>query len=236
LTHNFSLFGKKNRFLALEREEAVSVLGFSSSPIVGGNVDRMVQYILDQNTQKSDFINLTTLSYSPCRACAHLCAHDNLCKLDDDLKSFYPKLMEADAIVLGTPSYFDNLNGFMTVFLERLWALRHQRFPLEDKPFVVVASGGLDSPQQAIEAVKRRMTSYRAVFAGSVAFKSTILPCFKCGFGKVCGIGGSQTVYGEEGRKNLKITKDLFKQWEDFPETVRGIDNLCQLLKAHRKS
>jgi multimeric flavodoxin WrbA len=214
----------------------LSILGFSSSPIIGGNVDRMVQYILDHSAKQSEFINLTMLSYSPCRACAHLCADDNLCKLDDDLKSFYPKLMEADAIVLGTPSYFDSLNGFMTVFLERLWALRHQRFPLEGKPFVVVASGGLESPQQAIEAVKRWMIDYRAVFAGSVAFTSTNIPCFKCGFGKVCGIGGSQKVYGEEGRKNLKITKDLFKKWENFPEIVLGIDNLCQILKTYRKS
>jgi hypothetical protein len=106
-------------------------------------------------------------------------------------------------------------------------------FLLEGKPFVVVASGGLRSPQQAIEAVKRRMVSYRAEFAESVAFKSTILPCFKCGFGKACGIGGSQSVYGEEGRKKLKITKGLFKQWEDFPEVVRDIDNLCQILKKH---
>ena len=214
----------------------MSILGFSSSPVTGGNVDRMVQYILDHSGSQSEFTNLAQLSYSPCRACAHLCADDNLCKLDDDLKPFYAKLKEADAIVLGTPSYFDNTNGFMTVFLERLWALRHQRFPLEGKPFVVVASGGLTSPQQAIEAVKQRMIAYRADFAGSVAFTSTIIPCFKCGFGKVCGIGGSQTVYGEEGRKNLKITKDLFKQWEDFPEIVRDLDNLSQILKEHGKS
>jgi len=210
----------------------LSILGFSSSPITGGNVDRMVQYILDHSAKQTEFINLTQLSYAPCRACAHLCADDNLCKLDDDLKPLYAKLMAADAIVLGTPSYFDNTNGFMTVFLERLWALRHQRFPLAGKPFVVVASGGLTSPRPAIEAVKRRMIAYRADFAGSVAFTSTILPCFKCGYGKICGIGGSQTVYGEEGRKKLKITKALFKQWEDFPEIVRGLDHLCQILKA----
>ena len=208
------------------------ILGFSSSPIIDGNVDRMVQYILDHGEKQSEFINLTALSYSPCRACAHLCADDNLCKLEDDLKPFYKKLKEADAIVLGTPCYFDDLNGFMTIFLERLWALRHQKFPLEGKPFIVVASGGLRSPLKAIESVKRWMTDYRAVFAGSVAFTSTNLPCFKCGFGKVCGIGGSQEVYGEEGRKSLKITKDLFKRWEDFPEIVRGIDNLCQIIKC----
>lgn len=209
----------------------MTIYGFSSSPIIDGNVDRMVQYLLDHSGRQSEFINLTQLSYSPCRACAHLCARDNLCKLEDDLKPFYPKLMAADAIVFGTPSYFDNTNGFMMVFLERLWALRHQRFPLEGKPFVVVASGGLTSPQQAIEAVKKRMLAYGAEFAGSVAFKSTILPCFKCGFGKTCEIGGSQTVYGAEGRRKLKITPELFMRWEDFPEVVKEIDGLCQILQ-----
>lgn len=209
----------------------MTIYGFSSSPIIDGNVDRMVQYILEHSGKPSEFVNLTQLSYSPCRACAHLCARDNLCKLADDLEPFFPKLMEADAIVLGTPSYFDSTNGFMTVFLERLWALRHQRFPLEGKPFVVVAAGGLTSPQQAIEAVKKRMLAYRADFAGSAAFKSTILPCFKCGFGKTCEIGGSQTVYGAAGRRKLKITPELFKRWEDYPPVVREIDELCRILQ-----
>lgn len=190
----------------------------------------MVRYILNHVDQQSAFTNLTKLSYSPCRACAHLCAQDNLCKLDDDLKPFYPKLKDADAIVLGTPCYFGDMNGFMTTFLERLWALRHQRFPLEGKPFVVVASGGLRSPLNAIESVKKWMADYKADFAGSVAFTSTNLPCFTCGFGKVCWIGGSHEVYGEEGRKNLNITKELFKQWEDFPDIVRSVENLCHII------
>jgi len=208
----------------------MTIIGISSSPIVDGNVDRMVKSILQKSDKPSEFINLTQLSYSPCRACAHLCAKDNMCKLDDDLKPLYSKLRGAQALVLGTPSYFDNLNGFMTVFLERLWAFRHQRFPLEGKPYAVVASGGLNSPQQAIEAVKHRMTAYRASFLGSVAFASGILPCFKCGYGTVCEIGASQKVYGEEGRKKLKITKALFKRWEDISVIGSQIEAISRKL------
>ena len=199
----------------------MAVLGISSSPIRNGNVNRMVQFILENSGKPFKFFNLTELSYSPCRACVHLCASDNLCRLDDDLKPIYPKILEADALVLGSPSYFDNINGFMTVFLERLWSFRHQRFPLEGKPYVVVSSGGLESPENAIEAVKRRMTAYRAHFSGGIAYMSTNIPCFECGYGTVCEVGSSQKVYGEEGRKNLKITKDLFKRWEDSPEAMR---------------
>ena len=95
----------------------MAILGFSSSPMLEGNVDRMVKYILDHVEKQSVFVNLTELTYSPCRACAHLCAKDNECKLDDDLKSYYPEMKNAEAIVLGTPCYFDDLNGFMTIFL-----------------------------------------------------------------------------------------------------------------------
>jgi len=217
---------------ASDRETAMTVIGISSSPIKGGNVDRMVQYILECCEKPSEFVNLSSLSYSPCKACVHLCAGDNMCQLNDDLKPFYPKLIEAEAIVLGTPSYFNNMNGFMTVFLERLWAYRHQRFPLEAKPFAVVSSSGIESPDKAIEAVKGRMNAYRAVFIGAVAYTSTIIPCFKCGYGTVCEVGTSQMVYGEEGRKNLKITKILFKRWEDSPDVMKQVKEIIKKIKT----
>jgi NAD(P)H-dependent FMN reductase len=210
----------------------MTVIGIISSPIRGGNVDRMVQYILEHSGKPAQFVNLTELSYSPCRACAHLCAKDNICRLDDDLRSLYQEMIDAEALVLGTPSYFNNLNGFMTVFLERLWAFRHQRFPLEGKPYAVIACGGVQSPRQAIESVQRRMSAYKAVLIGDVAFKSCILPCFKCGYGTVCEIGASQYVYGEEGRKQLKITKELFKRWEDTPEVKNQVDAITAKIKT----
>jgi len=209
----------------------MAILGFSSSAIKGGNVDRMVQRVLEKCGKQAEFINLTDLSYGPCRACAHLCAGDNLCKLDDDLKDLYPKIIAAETIVLGTPAYFNSMNGFMTVFLERLWSFRHQRFPLDGKPFTVVSTGDrLAAAEKAIEAVKRRMTAYRASFIGGVCFGSTIFPCYSCGYGLTCKVGGFYDAHGEEGLKNLEITPELFKRWEDFPDVTAQIDELAQQL------
>jgi len=210
----------------------MAILGFSSSPIKGGNVDRMVQALLEKSGKTTEFVNLPELSYGPCRACAHLCAGDNLCDLEDDLKPLYSRIVAAEAIVLGTPSYFYNMNSVMAIFLERLWAFRHIRFPLERKPFAVVSVGGLGDPEKAIEAVKLRMTAYRANFIGSVGFVSEIVPCFTCGYGLTCKVGSLYKVYGEEGQKNLKITKDLFQKWEDSPETVAKIKELGEKLAA----
>jgi hypothetical protein len=80
------------------------------------------------------------------------------------------------------------------------------------------------------------MTAYRAKFLGEAAFFSTIIPCFKCGYGTVCEVGASQTVYGTEGRQSLKISKDLFKRWEDTPEVVQQLDNACQKIMTALKS
>ena len=210
----------------------MTILGFSSSPIIGGNVDRMVKVILGKSEKSTEFFNLSELSFGPCRACAHLCAGDNLCKLDDELNSLYSKILSAEAIVLGTPTYFSNMNGFMAIFLERLWAFRHQSFQLEGKPFVVVAVGAIPgAPEKAIEAVKDRMNAYNASFIGSVWFESNIFPCFKCGYGLKCKIGGLYYYYGKEGQKNLKMTKELFKRWEESPIVMSKIEVLGQKLK-----
>ena len=32
-------------------------------------------------------------------------------------------------------------------------------------------------------------------------------------------------------RFQLKITKELFKRWEEYPALVRKIDNVCQILQ-----
>jgi hypothetical protein len=98
---------------------------------------------------------------------------------------------------------------------------------MKGKPFAVVTSGaGLNPPEKAIEAVKLRMTAYRATFIGSVCFDSTILPCFDCGHGLNCKVGRLFDVYGEAGQKSMKITKELFKRWEDSPTVVSRIDEL----------
>lgn len=43
----------------------MAILGFSSSPIKGGNVDRMVQALLEKSGKTTEFVNLTELSYGP---------------------------------------------------------------------------------------------------------------------------------------------------------------------------
>ena len=65
------------------------VIGFSSSPVRDGNVDRMVKWLLELVGPESRLINLHDLGFGPCVGCAHLCTGDNHCKLDDNLLGLY---------------------------------------------------------------------------------------------------------------------------------------------------
>ncbi len=42
-----------------------------------------------------------------------------VCKIKDDMREIYPKLIEADAMVFGTPAYFDLLSGLLKNFMDR---------------------------------------------------------------------------------------------------------------------
>ncbi len=208
------------------------ILGFSSSGISGGNVDRMVKHILELSKQPYEFVRLSDMIYSPCKACVQLCAKDNLCKLEDDLKDYYPKIISASALVLGTPTYFNNMNGFMAVFLERLWALRHQRFAIKGKPFCVISTGDrLKGAEKAVEAVRQRMSSYLATFVGAAAYESENFPCYSCGFGHSCQVGGLYRTYGEAALQKLKSGPARFSQWENCAKTSKKIVALGHILR-----
>ncbi len=210
----------------------MTILGISSSPVRSGNVDRMVEALLRLSGKEAEFVNLNDLDYGPCMACPHLCAPDNICKLDDGLRPYYEKIIDADAVVLGSPSYFGGANSAMTMFLERLWSLRHNRYPITGKPFAAVSSAGFRNPEAPIEAVKKRMTAYRAEYIGGVAFLSEIAPCFVCGDGLTCRVGSFWTTQGEAGQERLRAGRGLFLRWEDSSEASREIDALGRKLAA----
>ena len=45
--------------------------------------------------------------------------HKGECRISDDMRELLPKLLQADALVLGTPVYFDMLSGTLKNFMDR---------------------------------------------------------------------------------------------------------------------
>ncbi len=209
----------------------MAIVGVSGSPFVDGNTDRMVKALLEQTGKDHIFLNLSTLKYDPCRACAHLCAKTNLCPVDDDLKPYFKPVLDAEALVLGTPTHSGHMSAWMFSFLSRLWCLYHMKKHLRNKPVVLVVTA-LHSKSEdiMIPRLKECMRNYNIL--GHVFYASNIPPCYTCGLGKVCKVGALWRVLGEdeEKLKNFRLTLDMFKRWENCPQTIAEIQKYAKVL------
>lgn len=209
----------------------MAIVGISGSPIVDGNTDRMVRSILEQSGKDHIFINLSKLKFDPCRACAHLCAKTNLCPLKDDLEPYFEPIRDAEALVLGTSTNAGNMTAWMFSFLSRLWCFHHVKRLLRDKPVVLVATG-LFRRSEARVIPKFRDAIKSVNVLGHVFFASEIPPCYRCGAGKECKVGGLWHMLGkdEEKLKNFRLTKDMFYRWEDCQEAAKNVEKYADVL------
>ncbi len=213
----------------------MSIVGISGSPIQGGNTDRLVQALLEQSGREHTFVTLSTLDFVPCRGCAHLCARSNMCPLEDGLKPYLKPILEADALVLASPVHAGTIAAWMFMFLSRIWCFHHLKLLLEDKPLLLVVTAlHRTSEHGAVrrfeEAVKRWGDRMRHL--GTIFHVTEIPPCYKCGPGRQCKVGGLWDVVGhdEEKLRNFKVTPDKFKRWEDCPRTVAEVRRYAQAL------
>ncbi len=76
-------------------------------------------------------ISLQSLDIRPCDGC-DLCAEtDQYCAIDDDMQSLYPKLLEAEALLLATPVYWFTFSAQLKLCIDRwygLWTPNHHAF------------------------------------------------------------------------------------------------------------
>jgi len=77
----------------------------------------------------------------PCLACK-TCARSNKCSLDDDMSSLLDKLQQSELIILGSPTYFDNVTGLMKNFMDRCLPL-YINNSLRGKKAILAVAGNL---------------------------------------------------------------------------------------------
>jgi NAD(P)H-dependent FMN reductase len=215
----------------LAREDcSMKVIGFSAGSVGReGNIDRMVKAILEKSGHEVEFVKLADLGYSGCKGCVQLCAKQQVCRLEDDAQPYYQKVKEADAVVIGTPVYFDTMASMAWAFIERFFGYRHVDIPIAGKPFVLVVGGAmlLDS---AVEQLHKVLGMFEVNVLDTVRFLSKVPPCFKCGRHKECEIGGMYMMFGDAA-KELTVTKQMFTKWEDDSRVAAAVDAAAEKLK-----
>jgi multimeric flavodoxin WrbA len=219
----FHHLAKMIEFTFAGEGRSMKVIGFSAGSVGReGNIDRMVKAIIEKSGHEVEFVKLADLSYSGCKGCVQLCAKPQVCKLEDDAQPYYQKVKEADAVVIGTPVYFDTMTSMAWAFIERFFGYRHVDIPIAGKPFVLVVGGAmqLDSTVALLHNV---LSKFEVNVVDTVRFQSKVPPCFKCGRHRECEIGGMYKMLGEAAKK-VKVTQEMFTRWEDNCQVAAAVD------------
>ena len=98
------------------------ILGISGSPRLGGNTDIIITEALNaakEDGAEVEFIRLSDYQLQPCNACG-TCHETKNCSINDDCEELYKKLIRADGLILGSPSYFQGVTAQMKTFIDRV--------------------------------------------------------------------------------------------------------------------
>jgi multimeric flavodoxin WrbA len=123
----------------------IVVLGVSGSPRVGGATSRLVRAALlgaeEVPGTRTVFLSLATRRIAGCDRCAE-CIAAGQCLIDDDMGPAYDLLLEADAIILGSPVYWGSPSALCKAFMERVAGFGLMEKKLRLKVGGAIAAGG----------------------------------------------------------------------------------------------
>jgi len=97
------------------------ILGVVGSPRKGGNTHILISRILEGANREqavTDILFLSDLTIQECDGC-HACWEGKQCSKNDDMNNIYPKLIENDVIIFGTPVYWYRPTALMKAFIDR---------------------------------------------------------------------------------------------------------------------
>lgn len=99
----------------------IKVCGIVGSPKKKGNVDILVSQVVEgahSQGAESQIMYLNDMSIAPCQSCGKD-PYPDYCRFDDDMRLVYTALTSCDAIVLGSPVYFDTVSAQTKLMIDR---------------------------------------------------------------------------------------------------------------------
>jgi len=126
------------------------IVGISGSPTGGSSTDLLINAVLEGASAphvKTVFIKLNDLQIMSCQACGKS-PEPEYCFFHDGMDNIYSRMEKADAVVLGSPIYFDSVSAQTKLFIDRTNCLRPLDFSITDetrfkKPLFKGKMGGI---------------------------------------------------------------------------------------------
>lgn len=114
----------------------MKVLGIMGSPRIKGNTDLLLDETLkgaQSQGAETEKIVVDKLNIAPCKE-YYGCARDGNCVIRDDMDNIYPKLMEADIIIIASPMFFYSITAQLKALIDRCQAIWARKTLLKQSP------------------------------------------------------------------------------------------------------
>jgi multimeric flavodoxin WrbA len=112
----------------------MKVLGLFGSPRRGGNTEILLEEVLkgaEREGAEIERLYLSNLKITPCTEC-HGCDETGDCVILDEMQKIYPKLLEADIIILASPVFFYGVTAWAKTLIDRSQALWAKKYLVND--------------------------------------------------------------------------------------------------------
>lgn len=151
----------------------MKVLGISGSMRSGGNTSILVKKIIDYIDAEgcdefvTDYLSLAGKKISPCTGCEK-CRESKWCVIEDDWDDIAGKIMDCDILVLGSPTYYFDVNGQTKNLIDRTYSLFHDR-KLAGKYAVVISVCADRGCERTLSTLEGFVNTHEFGYIGFVA-------------------------------------------------------------------
>ena len=121
----------------------MKVLGIMGSPRIKGNTDLLLDEALKgAQSQQAEVekVVVDKLKITPCRE-YYGCLKDGNCVIKDEMDDIYPKLLNADGVIVASPMFFYGLPAQLKALIDRCQALWARKYILKQLPSGSVRRG-----------------------------------------------------------------------------------------------
>ncbi|MHA1844520.1 MAG: flavodoxin family protein [Promethearchaeota archaeon] len=139
------------------------------SPRKNGNTIYLTNKLFEllSHDFETESIFLKDLNISPCNEC-YYCLEKEDCSIKDDMQYLYPKLKNANVIILSSPIFMGGITSLMRIFMERTWHLRKGQLKGKIGSYIIVSRRDIGCGIAEMEAYLSRLKVYK--LAGILGF------------------------------------------------------------------
>ena len=182
------------------------ILGLNGSPRKAAtyrSVEIALAAAAEMDGITTEMVSLHNLKIRPCNQCDWCKRNQSLCHYDDDMQALYPKIMEADAFIVGSPVYAMSITPQLQAFISRWRPLFHvTKNAVRNKLSAAIAVGGARNGGQelTVSTISHAMQARGLIVVGNESgYYSGAMVWSKDGGAS----GAEQDEHGMQGARSL---------------------------------